>query len=319
MYSRKTMACRRLNNSVGAALVLLAASGVNVNAKAKSGNAINPPTRAQSSPMTAGERKNLDLVLEWRRDVVEAGHVDRIDRYLAQDYVEHDPNIPPGRAALVTALGKVPAMAKPPVIKIAKGDFIVLVFESQTVDPRDPGKIYHYNDFDLFRIQGGKIAEHWSSSKKLPGSPDFIASNAPEPLKWNSGALSAGERRNIGVATQEHKDILQYGHLDLADKAIAKGYIQHNPNVPQGLDGFKRFMARPAGTPVEAIKTEWKSAPAFTLASGPYVLMMWTWKDKDPADPGKSYFRNHFDLLRIDSGQAQEHWDEARIAVSPPR
>ncbi len=317
MYSGKTMVRRLLNGGIGAVMVLLAAHGIDANAKV--GNAINPPTRPQSAAVTAGERKNLDLVLAWRRDVVEAGHVDRIDRYLAQDYIEHDPNIPPGRAALVNALNLSKREVKAPVLKIAKGDFILLGFESQAADPRDPDRIYHYNDFDLFRIQGGKIAEHWSSNKKLPGSPDFVASSAPDPSKWNSGLLSATERRNIGVATREHKDILQYGHLELADKAIAKGYIQHNPNVPQGLEGFKRFMARPAGTPVEAIKPEWKSAPSFTLASGPYVLMMWTWKDKDPADPSKPYVRNHFDLLRITNGQAQEHWDEARIAAPPPK
>jgi hypothetical protein len=42
------------------------------------------------------------------------------------------------------------------------------------------------------------------------------------------------------------------------------GYIQHNPNVPQGRDGFKQFMSRvPARTPQE-IKLEWRNAPVQT-------------------------------------------------------
>ena len=49
------------------------------------------------------------------------------------------------------------------------------------------------------------------------------------------------------MATEELKDMLQYGHLELADKTMDPGYIQHNPNVPQGRDGFKAFMSRVPG------------------------------------------------------------------------
>ncbi len=51
------------------------------------------------------------------------------------------------------------------------------------------------------------------------------------------------EQLNIGLATEELKDMLQYGHLELADKTVDPGYIQHNPNVPQGRKGFTQFMA----------------------------------------------------------------------------
>lgn len=316
MYSVRTIA-QCLGLSGVCAVMVLPASHV---AGANASVSINPPTRPQSAPMTVEERRKIDLVMAWRRDVIEARHMERAGTYLAEDYIEHDPNIAPGRTALVDALSKAPSpsiskqIASQPVVQYVKGDFILLIFESQAVDPRDPTKIYYYNDFDLFRIQGGKLAEHWNSNKKFLVSPDFVASSAPAPSQWNTGTPSASERRNIGVATEEHKDILQYGHLHLADKAIAKDYIQHNPNVPQGREGFKRYMARPAGTPVETIKPDWKSAPALILASGPYVLMMWTWSDKDPTDANKHYLRNHFDLLRINDGQAQEHWDESRIA-----
>ena len=51
----------------------------------------------------------------------------------------------------------------------------------------------------------------------------------------------------LALATEELKDMLQYGHLELADKTMDPGYIQHNPNVPQGRDGFKAFMSRRPG------------------------------------------------------------------------
>ena len=62
------------------------------------------------------------------------------------------------------------------------------------------------------------------------------------------------------MATEELKDMLQYGHLELADKTMDPGYIQHNPNVPQGRDGFKAFMSRSARTD-RGDQAEWKNAP----------------------------------------------------------
>jgi predicted SnoaL-like aldol condensation-catalyzing enzyme len=68
--------------------------------------------------------------------------------------------------------------------------------------------------------------------------------------------FSAEEQKTLALATEELKDMLQYGHLELADKTMAPGYIQHNPNVPQGRDGFKRFMSRISGTAARGCQTD---------------------------------------------------------------
>lgn len=115
------------------------------------------------------------------------------------------------------------------------------------------------------------------------------------------------------LANEEFKDMLQYGHLELADQTMDPGYIQHNPNVPQGREGFKRFIGHLTGGRSEEIKPQWKFGPVLALADGPYVLMMWNVSDKDPADSTKTYTRNHFDVLRIEGGLEKEHWDESRI------
>ena len=118
------------------------------------------------------------------------------------------------------------------------------------------------------------------------------------------------------MATEELKDMLQYGHLELADKTMASDYIQHNPNVPQGRDGFKRFMSGVPGRTPRDIKPEWVNAPVLTLINGPYSFMMWERSAKDPDDPNREYKWNHFDVVRTENNLIREHWDEARI--NPP-
>jgi predicted SnoaL-like aldol condensation-catalyzing enzyme len=197
--------------------------------------------------------------------------------------------------------------------KGAKGDFVWLIFEHEAKDPWDSTHTYHFNSFEIIRIQGGKVQEHWDSEKKRPGTPVFTRSSDVAPTKWYAGKLSRDERRNLKLATEELKDMLQYGHVELAGKIVDSSYIQHNPNVTQGREGLKRFMNQNP-VPAQKIGREWKDEPALTLVSGPFVVMMWNQKDKDPANPEKEYIWNHYDAVRIENGLIKEHWDEEQIA-----
>ena len=52
------------------------------------------------------------------------------------------------------------------------------------------------------------------------------------------GRSRRSEQNNVEMATVEFEDILQYGHMELAEKVMAPIYIQHNPNVPTGRAAF---------------------------------------------------------------------------------
>jgi predicted SnoaL-like aldol condensation-catalyzing enzyme len=126
--------------------------------------------------------------------------------------------------------------------------------------------------------------------------------------------LTPEEQRNQEIAFVEFRDMLQYGHLELAEQYMAPGYIQHNPNVPQGRDGFVQYMSRTRKP--EPIQAEWKSKPVLVITSGDLVLMMFDRTAPDPADPSRKYTYNGFDMVRVENGQIQEHWDA--VKKSPP-
>ena len=76
---------------------------------------INPPTKPQVAPMNAQEKKNLDMVLNWWRECIYAGHFELAPKYQAESYIQHNPNISTGRAAFVaffTKLGRKPINPK---------------------------------------------------------------------------------------------------------------------------------------------------------------------------------------------------------------
>jgi predicted SnoaL-like aldol condensation-catalyzing enzyme len=297
----------RTMKRVAAAVVLLIAGGAALT--------------AQSSTMTAKEQANLKFVLDWWRDVLQARHLDLTAKYQADNYIQHNINVPTGRAGFMEFFGRLGApinpipdkLASPPVVQFAKGDFVVLVWEREGKDPADPSKTYKYNTYDMLRLENGKVQEHWDYAVKTKGAP---TGGAPDGIEYNAVKFnqSPQEQKNIEIATVEFKDILQYGHVELAEKVMAPGYIQHNPNVPTGRAAFVDFFSKIRKP--EPIKAEWKNKPTLMFASGPYVFLVVKRAEKDPDDPGKTYPAYWFDMVRVDNGMIQEHWDAA--TKNPP-
>ena len=303
---------RTLRNTLWAAALLLAVSAA--------------PASAQSKTMTAQEQANLKTALDWWRQVIQARHVEMAPQYQAEDYIQHNPNISTGRDAFVKIFGARPAvnpipetMAAPPVVQFAKGDYVALVWEREAKDPKDDTKTYKYNFFDLIRIQNGKVQEHWDSVFKntpradQPAPPPVITGVGPVPVAPKN---SAAEQKVEDIANTEFKDILQYGHVELAAKVMAPGYIQHNPNVPGGRDGFVEFFSKIRKP--EPMQAEWKDKPELIITSGNLVFYMMTRYSADPVDPSKVYKWNWFDMVRVDDGMVQEHWDMAMKTPPAP-
>jgi predicted SnoaL-like aldol condensation-catalyzing enzyme len=120
---------------------------------------------ASADPALAANKK---LVWDFWREVFEAGHMELADRYMAESYIQHNPNVPTGRAAFVGFFAQhvkpraiQPRIAAPLVTIVAEGDLVILSFVRETVDPKDAAKKATTTWFDMFRIENGRIAEHW--------------------------------------------------------------------------------------------------------------------------------------------------------------
>ena len=275
------------------------------------------PAVAQSDAMTAQERANLQLVRDWWQDCVLDRQLDRSSLYMSEDYIQHNINFPTGRQGFVDVLSGIDASAAATItsaVQFAKGDFVLLVHNRVAPEPGDPSRTYDFSSYDLMRIENGKIQEHWDYAEKIPGIPRGGAPNGTDFAALDFDYTSS-ELENIRIANIEFKDILQYGHVELAEQVMAPGYIQHNPNVPNGRDGFVEIFSQFANP--EPIRPEWKEEPALILASGPYVFYMFERSRPDPDYPNSTYPVFWFDMVRVEDGLIQEHWDSAM--KNPPQ
>jgi len=117
--------------------------------------------------------QNKRLVYDFWREVFEGGHMELAEKYMAESYIQHNPNVPTGRAAFVDFFSRFakprpiqPQVAAPLVAIVAEGNLVVLSFVRPAGDPKDAGSKSTTTWFDMFRIENGKIAEHWDSATK---------------------------------------------------------------------------------------------------------------------------------------------------------
>lgn len=104
-------------------------------------------------------------------------------------------------------------------------------------------------------------------------------------------------------------------------------FIQHSPEEARflelnnargkaGLELFLRAMNK-VGHPASAPHNMTYSNPVIIVKCD-LIFVMTEWQLPDPRNPGKTYAANGFNLYRIKDGKVIEHWDDHRLAATPP-
>ncbi len=175
--NRKTRLC------CGAvALVWVATASAQVPSMGAPDQATLPQSNA---PKLAANRK---LVFDMWRAIIQGAHTELAPKYFTKDYIQHNPNVATGRDAMVAYMKSTrpvrpidPMITFPVIAIMAEGDKVLVPTVSYTPDPTAPGTKYAGTHFDLFRIQGGKIAEHWDSVAKDPAALHFNPNTDSKP------------------------------------------------------------------------------------------------------------------------------------------
>jgi predicted SnoaL-like aldol condensation-catalyzing enzyme len=105
------------------------------------------------------------------------------------------------------------------------------------------------------------------------------------------------------------RSVLEGGHLELAPQYMLETYIQHNPNVPTGRQGFIDFFSKFAKA--RPIVDTIQSPLIAIVAEDDRVVLSFKEVHPDPKDPTKRYTTTSFEMLRIENGKIAEHWDSA--------
>jgi predicted SnoaL-like aldol condensation-catalyzing enzyme len=102
-----------------------------------------------------------------------------VDKYFAPDYIQHNPSIPSGPAAIKDLIPKLPKdFSYQPGMAVAEGDLVMVHGRYVGWGPKPMVAV------DMFRLRSGKVVEHWDvmqeevpASATASGNPMFSASD----------------------------------------------------------------------------------------------------------------------------------------------
>ncbi len=159
--------------------------------------------------------------------------------------------------------------------------------------------------FDIFRFQDGKIVEHWDNLQETPSAAN------PSGRTMTDGPTTAKDLdktdANKALVKSFVDDILVNGRMEkLAGYFDGDNYIQHNPQIADGLSGLGAALnaLAAAGITMKYDKVHQ------VLGEGNFVLAV-----SEGSFGGKH--TSFYDLFRVDNSKIAEHWDT--IETIPPK
>lgn len=136
---------------------------------------LDGPTDIQDLDKTAA---NKQIVSGFVETILINGEMDKITDFIGtdeQDYLQHNTAVGDGLGALGAALGALAEQGMPMVYTrnhkvLGQGNFVLSISEGQFLNE-------HVSFYDLFRLQEGKIVEHWDTIETIPAKTEWKNDN----------------------------------------------------------------------------------------------------------------------------------------------
>jgi predicted SnoaL-like aldol condensation-catalyzing enzyme len=114
----------------------------------------------------AQDAADKELVYDFWRKVLVARDMDAAMEMMHEDYMQHNPNVPTGRAPFIGFFGQTPqqealAYIADLVAITADAGYVTMAFKREIENPNMAGSTYNTTWFDMFRVEGDVIIEHW--------------------------------------------------------------------------------------------------------------------------------------------------------------
>jgi predicted SnoaL-like aldol condensation-catalyzing enzyme len=225
-----------------------------------------------------------------------------ISQYVSPDYLQHNPTVPNGPAALqqlaTTIHTQAPNAKFTTVREVAADD---LVFQQNQITTA-PGATPR-DDFDIYRVDNGKIVEHWDVLESQPSGSANGNSYASELSKPASDYAPASVTAQDKALVLDYLTALTQDHeLSAIDQYVAPSLYQHDPTLANGSAALRQsYASLLAQYPNYGIQI------AQVTAEGDLVAVHAHVRDT-PSELGQSVVY----LFRVRDGKIVEEWDSTQ-------
>ncbi|MCR8556044.1 nuclear transport factor 2 family protein [Mucilaginibacter sp. BJC16-A38] len=175
------------------------------------------------------QKSNKQIVLDCYRKIIRDLDLSLVDMYIKENYIQHSPKVKDGRTGLLEMLAFLKTLPKPsepgpsPIIRvIADGDLVAAHLDIKFMAQR-------VAVIDLFRLEGGMIAEHWDVGQALPADEDGEVTMTNGTSIIDEAADSVANKRLISRMFESRERAFQY---------FASNYLEHNASNKFSLTGI---------------------------------------------------------------------------------
>ncbi|MDO5510015.1 MAG: nuclear transport factor 2 family protein [Weeksellaceae bacterium] len=222
---------------------------------------------------------------------IETGAQEPVAVINPESYKQHNLGIADGLEGFGATLAQLPPnSAKVNTVRVFQdGDYVFAHTEYDFFGPKI--------GFDIFRFENGKIVEHWDNLQETASDKN------PSGRSMIDGSTEIADiektEENKTLVNNFVEDILVNGKMEkLAGYFEGDKYIQHNPQIADGLSGLGSALEAMAS---QGINMEYDTVHK-VLGEGNFVL---TVSEGTFAGEHTSFY----DLFRVENGKIVEHWD----------
>lgn len=123
-------------------------------------------SNAQADTSLKSAESNRKLVVDFYNDFFNKHSIESAN-VIAEDYIQHNPDVPDGKAAVVSYFEdyfKSNPQSRAKIVRSAVEGDLVWLHVHATNGAEDKGQAV----LDIFRVQNGKIVEHWDVIQNVP-------------------------------------------------------------------------------------------------------------------------------------------------------
>ena len=230
---------------------------------------------------------------------IETGATEPVSYINPDKYIQHNLTIEDGLEGFGAVLDMLPPnTAKVNTVRVFQdGDFVFTHTDYNFFGPKI--------GFDIFRFEDGEIVEHWDNLQETPKKLN------PSGYSMIDGPTKVSNTNKTEVNKILVKDFVKEILINGKFKKLSKyfngnEYIQHNPQISDGLSGLMQALENLAS---QGIMIKYEKIHR-VLGEGNFVLVVSEGKF------GKK-LTSFYDLFRVENGKIKEHWDV--IETIPPR
>jgi predicted SnoaL-like aldol condensation-catalyzing enzyme len=253
-----------------------------------------PPSPPQEKTAMTPQKQQVVALLKS----IETGEAAPVAAVNPGKYIQHNLAVGDGLAGFGAVLQALPkGSAKVRTVRVFEdGEHVFAHTEYDFFGPKI--------GFDIFRFEDGKIVEHWDNLQETPAQANPSGRTMTDGPTQPVDADKTASNKVLVKAFVE--DILVHGRMArLAGYFDGDHYVQHNPQVADGLSGLGAALEAMAKAGV-TMKYERVHK---VLGEGNFVLVV-----SEGSFAGRhSAF---YDLFRVQEGKIAEHWDTIE-AIAP--